>query len=154
MRSDISLERGWKSFGFAGPIALLLVFWASNARGVFDWSVFGLSFGALALCWARTWVLVPIHEVIAERDKAEWDRYTKNDWLLLGLLADLNGAEIDDLRTLVGNADNTEVRSVLNEKAPMWSDEERRRFLEYFISDISDITSVYIDSQGMIRTAD
>ena len=154
MAGDITLERGWKSVGFAGPVAFLMVIWAASLGGAFDWGVFWIALGALFLCWARTWVLVPIHERQVARADAEWARYGQNDWHLLEVFGSLSGAEIDQLRADVAQARNAPVRAILQEKAPHWDDEDRRRFLEYFIDDLSEITTVYITSDATIRTYD
>lgn len=154
MSADMTLQRGMKSVGFAGPVAFLLVLWAASLGGRFDWAVFSIAFGALALCWARTWVLVPIHERRIAQETAEWARYGQQDWHLLEVFSSLSGAEIDRLRADVAQARSEPVRALLMEKAPHWDDEDRRRFLEYFIDVLSEISTVYIDSDATIRTYD
>ena len=51
-------------------------------------------------------------------------------------------------------ARNDAVRATLREKAPNWDDEDRRRFLEYFIDGLSEISTVYVDSDATIRAFD
>lgn len=154
MTTDVTLQRGLKSLGFAGPVAVLLIYWAASLGGRFDWAVFLIAFGALALCWARTWVLVPIHERMVRRRDAEWERYTQNDWRLLDVFSVLSGAEIDQLRADVSAARNAAVLATLQQKAPNWDEEDRRRFVEYFIEFWSEDGVVYVDADGKIQVFD
>lgn len=154
MTGDVTLQRGMKSLGWAGPVGCIMVFWAASLGERFDWGVFWIALAALALCWARTWVLVPIHERRVESENAEWDRYGQQDWRLLEVFPELSGGEIDQLRADVANAGNAAVRATLEEKVPYWDNEDRRRFLEYFIRDWSKIDTVYVDADANIQAYD
>ena len=148
------IARGWKSFGYAGPVGLIMVYLAAALGERFDWGVFGLSFGALLLCWARTWALVPYNEWASEFEQDQWNRYVEDDWALIAVIAEFSGAEIDQLRSDINAANNEAVRKTLLEKAPNWSDEEIHRFLTYFMDDLSEISAVYFGLDGKIRPFD
>lgn len=154
MGENISLQRGWKSFGFAGPVGFLLVFWAAAKGAAFDWGVFGLAFAALCLCWARTWVLVPIHERLSARDRMEWDRFVQNDWNLMEVFTDMSGEQIDKLRAMVNAADNAAVDAALQANTPHWDADERHRFLDYFIRFFFDGCTAYLDQNGKLQRYD
>ncbi|MDJ0825725.1 MAG: hypothetical protein QNJ16_09505 [Rhodobacter sp.] len=123
-------------------------------RGPFDFGVFAVSLGALALSWARMWVFVPEILRNEQHETAQWDRYDKNDWALLGVLSEFSGREIDAFRDDIEHARNDAVRATLEKKAPDWTDEDRRRFLAYFVEDLSDLGAVYIDEDGKIEAFD
>ena len=154
MEERVTLQRGWKSFGFAGPVGLLLVYWAASVGGGFRIDVFFLSFAALALCWIRTFVIVPYGEHLEARMHAEWERYGGNDWHLLDILAQFDGPELDCFRKDVSLANNDVVREQLTRRKPNWDQEDIRRFLTYFIDDLSEISTVYVDEQGILRKFD
>ncbi len=151
---DTALQRGWKSIGFAGPVAFLMVVWAASLGRAFRWGLFWIALAALFLCWARTWVLVPIHQRLVRARDAEWDRYGVGDWHLVELLALLSGDEIDRLRADVAARRNHAVHAVLDAKAPDWDDDDRYRFLTLFIENLSEIDGVFVDPDGNLQAYD
>lgn len=146
-------ERLSKSSGITGVIAFLLVFFASMRGGEFDWVVFFFGFTALFLCWARTWVLVPIHLRYKDAEEKEWQRYLAGDWRYVDSLSGLTGVEIDELRDVFRRGDDRAARQFIDSHW-VYSEEHVQGFLRFFNETFNDIATAYIDENGRLRSFD
>ena len=148
----------WRRFttatGISGGIACLLVIWAARLGGGFDWGVFFFAGAAVLLCWSRSWTLVPVHLRHQAAADAEWDRFIESDWKYVDIISALTGDEIEDLRRLFAQAENTAIRAFVLEKAPALSEDEVRRFIKYFNEEWPIGVTTYIDENGMVRAID
>lgn len=147
-------QRFAKSSGVAGIVAFLLICFAASLGGRFDWQVFALSFAGLVICWARTWVLLPIHERHENAKDAMWQRFVESDWRFVNALSGLSGTEIDALRETFRHADDAAAREQIRNHFPNLDAKETQEFLRFFNDEFMDTISAYIDENGRLKSMD
>ena len=147
-------QRFAKSFGLAGVVAFLLVYFAASLGGRFDWQVFGICFIALAICWVQTWVLLPIQMRSAIDDNHSWERYWETHWRFVNSLSEMSGTEIDNLRALFRMCNDAEAHAKIGNLFPVFDKEETEEFMRFFNEQIMDTESVYIDEDGRLQPMD
>ncbi|WP_299031071.1 hypothetical protein [uncultured Sulfitobacter sp.] len=147
-------QRFQKTTGFAGVLAFLLVFFAASLNGRFDWGVFFVAGAALLVCWARTWVLVPIHMRHENAEKEMWGRYYETDLHFARNIADLSGSELEELRSLFQIGEDTKVREWIQSNWDHMDSKETQEFIRVFSELFMDMESAYIDDSGRLQPFD
>jgi len=147
-------QRFTKTTGLTGGLAFLMVYFAASLNGRFDWSVFFLAGTALFLCWARTWILVPIHACQATAEDEMWNRFFESDWRFVNTVSGLSGAELDELRALFRDGNDTRARGWIKQHWEGMDSAEVQDFMRFFNEEFMDTISAYLDDTGRLQPYD
>ena len=83
-----------------------------------------------------------------------WNRFFESDWRFVNTVSGLSGAELDELRALFRDGNDTRARGWIKQHWEGMDSAEVQDFMRFFNEEFMDTISAYLDDTGRLQPYD